>query len=47
MITTNLTVERAAAFVGSKNVSMRAIQMDEPNTGISTYDTIVYYMPQK
>lgn len=47
IITSNLTKEQTMAFIGSANLHVPVIQMDEPNTGITTYNEIVYYMPEK
>ena len=47
IITTNLTEEQTKAFIGSVNLHAQVIQMDEPNTGITTYNEVVYYMPEE
>ena len=47
IITSNLNEEQAIQFVGSSNVAMNVIQMDEPDMGVATYDNYVYYMPEK
>lgn len=47
IITTNLTEEQTKAFIGSVNLHAQVIQMDEPNTGITTYNEFVYYMPEE
>lgn len=47
LISTNLTDEQVAQFVGSCNVPIKCIEMNEPNIGITTYDSIVYYMPKE
>lgn len=47
IITTNLTEEQTKAFIGSVNLHVPVIQMNEPNTGITTYNEVVYYMPSK
>ena len=46
LISTNLTKEQVAQFVGSTNVPIKCVEMNEPDIGISTYDSIVYYMPE-
>lgn len=46
LISTNLTEEQVAQFVGSTNVPIKCVEMNEINTGITTYDSIVYYMPE-
>ena len=47
LISTNLTDEQVAQFVGSCNVPIKCIEMNEPNIGITAYDSIVYYMPKE
>lgn len=47
IITTNLTEDQTAAFIGSCNTKVNVVQMDDENTGISTYDNYVYYMPEE
>lgn len=48
LIYDKLTEEQIAVFVGSKNVKLKAINMDgAPNCTVTTYDSIVYYMPKK
>ena len=47
IITTNLTEEQTKPFIGSANLNMPVIKMDEPGTAISTYNEIVYYMPEE
>lgn len=47
LISTNLTDEQVTQFVGSCNVPIKCIEMNEPNIGITTYDSIVYYMPKE
>lgn len=47
IIATNLTEEQTKAFIGSVNLHAQVIQMDEPNTGITTYNEDVYYMPEE
>lgn len=47
IITTNLTEDQAAAFIGSCNTKVNVVQMNDENAGISTYDNYVYYMPEE
>lgn len=47
IITTNLTEEQTKAFIGSANLNMPVIKMDEPGVGISTFNETVYYMPEE
>lgn len=46
LISTNLTEEQVSQFVGSCNVPIKCVEMNEINTGITIYDSIVYYMPE-
>ena len=46
IITTNLTDEQAKEFIGSENIHLRVVKMDDPSAMISTYDSIIYYMPE-
>ncbi len=46
IITTNLTEDQTKPFIGSANLNMHVIAMDKPDTGITTYNEIVYYMPE-
>lgn len=46
LISVNLTEEQVAQFVGSCYVPIKCVEMNEINTGITTYDSIVYYMPE-
>lgn len=46
LISTNLTEEQVAQFVGSCNVPIKCVEMNEINTRITIYDSIVYYMPE-
>ncbi len=47
IITTNLTDEQAREFIGSVNLHAKIIQMDDSDTEITTYENIVYYMPEE
>lgn len=46
IITTNLTDEQAKEFIGSENLHLRVVKIDDPSAMISTYDSIIYYMPE-
>lgn len=46
IITTNLTDEQAKEFIGSENIHLRVVKMDDPSAMISTYDNTIYYMPE-
>lgn len=46
IITTNLTDEQAKEFIGSENIHLRVVKIDDPSAMISTYDSIIYYMPE-
>lgn len=47
VVSINLRKEQVAQFIGSVNVLARCIEMNMPDTGITTYDQIVYYMPKE
>lgn len=47
IVSTNLSKEQVAQFVGSKNALVKCIEMNELDTGITTYDNFVYYMPER
>lgn len=47
IITTNLNEAQVEPFIGSENVRMSVVQMDMPDSGITTYDNYVYWMPEK
>lgn len=47
IITTNLTEEQTKQFIGSANINMPVIEMDDPESIVTTYDNIVYYMPEE
>lgn len=46
IITTNLTDDQTKEFIGSENLHLRVVKMDDPSAMISTYDSIIYYMPE-
>lgn len=46
IITTNLTNEQAKEFIGSENIHLRVVKIDDPSAMISTYDNTIYYMPE-
>ena len=46
IITTNLTDEQTKEFIGSENIHLRVVKIDDPSAMISTYDSIIYYMPE-
>ena len=46
IITTNLTDEQAKEFIGSENIHLRVVKIDDPSAMISTYDSVIYYMPE-
>lgn len=46
IITTNLTDEQTKEFIGSENLHLRVVKMDDPIAMISTYDSIIYYMTE-
>lgn len=47
IITTNLSEAQIEPFIGSDNVSLNVIEMNEPGIGVTTYDSYVYWMPEK
>lgn len=47
VITTGLTEEQAKPFIGSENIKTPIIQMDMQDAAITTYENIIYYMPEK
>lgn len=47
IIETNLSEAQIEPFIGSDNVSLNVIEMNEPSTGITTYDNYIYWMPEK
>ena len=46
IITTNLTDEQTKEFIGSENIHLRVVKIDDPSATISTYDSVIYYMPE-
>lgn len=34
-------------FALSKNISIRCVEMNDPGMGITVFDNMVYYMPEK
>ena len=46
IITTNLTDDQTKEFIGSENIHLRVVKIDDPSAMISTYDSIIYYMPE-
>lgn len=46
LICDNLSEEQLKAFVGSKNVRFPVIKMGESDCNITTYNSVVYYMPE-
>lgn len=47
LITVNMTEEQAQAFVGSGNVSAKAVSLDNTDSEITLMQTGIYYMPEK
>lgn len=47
IIATNLNEAQIEPFISSDNVSLNVIEMNEPGTGITTYDNYIYWMPEK
>lgn len=46
LICDRLSEEQIQAFVGSRNLRMPVIRMDNVECSVTTYDSIVYYMPE-
>lgn len=47
LISTNLTEEQVSQFIGSRNVPIKCVEMNGVNTGITIFESIVYYMPEE
>lgn len=47
LICDKLSEEQVSAFVGSKNVRFPVIHMDIMDCMVTTYNSIVYYMPKE
>lgn len=49
LITCGLTEEQIKQFIGSENVKLKTVMMPVENKDwvVSTYDNIVYYMPEE
>lgn len=47
IIATNLNEAQIEPFIGSDNVSLNVIEMNEPGTDITAYDSYIYWMPEK
>lgn len=47
IISTNLNEAQIEPFIGSENVSVNIIQMNDLSSEITTYDNYVYWMPEK
>lgn len=46
LICDKLSEEQIPVFAGSKNVRFPVIKIDESDCNITTYDSVVYYMPE-
>ena len=46
LICDNITEEQIQAFIGSKNVRCNVINMENIDCAVTTFDSIVYYMPK-
>lgn len=46
LICDKLSEEQIQFFVGSKNLRMPVIKMDNMECNVATYDSVVYYMPE-
>ena len=48
VISTNMDKQQVAEmFAVSKNISIRCVEMNDPGMGITVFDNMVYYMPEK
>lgn len=47
LICDNITEEQIQAFIGSKNVRCNVINMENIDCTVTTFDSIVYYMPKE
>lgn len=47
IIATNLNEAQIEPFIGSDNVSLNIVQMNDFGTEITTYDNYIYWMPEK
>lgn len=47
LICDNLSEEQIRLFVGSRNLRVPVIKLDNIDCTITTYDSVVYYMPDK
>ena len=48
VISTNMDKQQVAEmFAVSKNISIRCVEMNDPCMGITVFDNMVYYMPEK
>lgn len=47
IVSTNLSEEQIKPFIGSENISMKVIRMENPDYEVTTFDNYVYYMPEK
>ena len=47
LICDNITEEQIQAFIGSKNVRCNVINMENIDCAVTTFDSIVYYMPKE
>ena len=47
LIYDNITEEQIQAFIGSKNVRCNVINMENIDCAVTTFDSVVYYMPKE
>ena len=47
IVATNLSEEQIKPFIGSENISMKVIRIENPDYEVTTFDSYVYYMPEK
>lgn len=47
IVATNLSEGQIKPFIGSDNVGMKVIRIENPDYEVTTFDNYVYYMPEK
>ena len=47
LMSESLSEEQIAQFVGSKNVPIKCLNLDIPNSSITVFENAIYYMPEE
>ena len=47
IVATNLSEEQIKAFIGSENISMNVIRLENQDYEVTTFENYVYLMPEK